>query len=94
VAATLLVVNVLLFVVFLPKSVYVDYAAAARASIGVVLAALYCLPAWWGLALRGTYRAAIVPRALVLAVAFGWSLGWYLPVARHYGLSGMELITT
>jgi hypothetical protein len=47
VAATLLVVNVLLFVVFLPKSVYVDYAAAARASIGVVLAALYCLPAWW-----------------------------------------------
>jgi hypothetical protein len=94
VAATLLVVNVLLFVVFLPKSVYVDYAAAARASVGVVLAALYCLPAWLGLGARETYRATIIPRALVLAVAFAWSLGWYLPVARHYGLSGLELIST
>jgi Dolichyl-phosphate-mannose-protein mannosyltransferase len=94
VAATLLAVNVLLFVVFLPKPVYADYAAAARASVGVVLAALYCLPAWWGLGAHGTYRAAIVPRALVLAVAVAWSLAWYLPVARHYGLSGIDLITT
>jgi hypothetical protein len=94
VAATLLAVNVLLFVVFLPKPVYADYAAAAWASVGVALAALYCLPAWWGLGAHGTYRAAIVPRALVLAVAVAWSLAWYLPVARHYGLSGIDLITT
>jgi hypothetical protein len=25
--------------------------------------------------------------------AFGWSLAWYLVVASHYGLPGMELIT-
>jgi hypothetical protein len=94
VPAVLLVANVLLFVVFLPSSVYVDYAAAARASVGVVLAALYCLPAWWRLGGPGLRPAAAVSRALVLAVAYAWSLAWYLPAARHYGLSGLELITT
>jgi hypothetical protein len=42
----------------------------------------------------GMYGAAVVPRALVPAVPFGWSLGWYLPAERHYGLSGMKVITT
>jgi hypothetical protein len=94
VAATLLVVNVLLFVVFLPEGPYADYPAAARAAVGVVLAALYCLPAWWELGERRALFAATIPRALVLVGAFAWSLAWYLPVARHYGLPGLDVITT
>jgi hypothetical protein len=86
VAAVLLLVNVLLYVVFLPASVDVDYGAAGRAAIGVMLAALYCLPAWQP---RGPMRAAALG-----AGAFAWSIGWYLVVASHYGLDGFNLITT
>jgi hypothetical protein len=86
VAAALLLVNVLFYVVFLPASVDVDYGAAGRAAIGVMLAALYCLPAW---RMRGFVRAA----ALGVG-AFAWSIGWYLIVASHYGLDGFNLITT
>jgi hypothetical protein len=85
VAAGLLLVNVLLYVVFLPTGVDVDYGAAGRAAVGVVLAALYCLPAWRPHGLRR------VP-ALV-GGAFAWSIGWYLVVASQYGLDGMTLIT-
>jgi hypothetical protein len=83
VAACLLVANALLYVVFLPDGVDVDYDAAARAAIGVVLAALYCVPAWWR---RGG-------RLLVCAGAFFWSILWYLAVADHYALDGIRLIT-
>jgi hypothetical protein len=86
VAAALLLVNVLFYVVFLPASVDVDYGAAGRAAIGVMLAALYCLPAWQ---MRGLVRAAALG-----AGAFAWSIGWYLVVASHYGLDGFNLITT
>jgi hypothetical protein len=86
VAAALLLVNVLFYVVFLPASVDVDYGAAGRAAIGVMLAALYCLPAWQ---MRGLMRAAVLG-----AGAFAWSIGWYLVVASHYGLDGFNLITT
>src|SRR5439155_25946742 len=86
VAAALLLVNVLLYVVFLPTSVDVDYGAAGRAAIGVMLAALYCLPAWRP---RGFGRTAVLG-----AGVFAWSVGWYLTVASHYGLDGFNLITT
>ena len=86
VPAALLLANVLLYVVFLPGSVDVDYGAAGRAAIGVVLAALYCLPAWRP---RG-----VVGLVAVGAGAFAWSVGWYLAVASHYGLDGFVLITT
>lgn len=84
-AAGLLLVNVLLYVVFLPTGVDVDYGAAGRAAIGVVLAAIYCLPLW---------RARGARRALVLLGTFTWSIGWYLLVSRHYGLDGIDLITS
>jgi hypothetical protein len=86
VAAGLLLANVLLYVVFLPGSVDVDYAAAARAAIGVVLASLYCLGAWRPQGFKGV--------AVVAAGAFAWSVGWYLIVASLYGLDAFDLITT
>jgi hypothetical protein len=85
VLAGLLLVNVLLYVVWLPRSVYVDYAAASRAAIGVVLAALYCLPAWWRSAWRG--------RVLVAAGAFALSIAGYLIAAELFGLNGIRDIT-
>jgi hypothetical protein len=85
VPAGLLLVNVLLYVVWLPRAVYVDDSAASRAAIGVVLAALYCLPGWWTAA-RG--------RLLVAAGAFAFSIGWYLIAAALLGLPGIQNITT
>jgi hypothetical protein len=84
VLAGLLLVNVLLYVVWLPRAVYIDYSAASRAAIGVVLAALYCLPAWWT-----TVRA----RTAVATGAFALSLGWYLIAAALLGLAGINEIT-
>jgi hypothetical protein len=85
VLAGLLVVNVLLYVVWLPRSVYVDYAAASRAAIGVVLAALFCLPAWW----RSVWRG----RVAVTAGAFALSIAGYLIAAELFGLNGIRDIT-
>ena len=84
VLAGLLLVNVLLYVVWLPRAVYIDYSAASRAAVGVVLAALYCLPVWW-----------TVPRArvAVAAGAFALSIGWYLIAAALFGLGGIDEIT-
>lgn len=89
IAAALLLANVLLYVVFLPSGVDVDYGAAGRAAIGVVLAAVLCVPAW-----TADGYARMARGVLVVAGAFAWSIGWYLVVARHYGLDGMSLITT
>jgi hypothetical protein len=86
VTALVLLANVLLYVVFLPRGVYLDYAAASRAAIGVLLAALYCLPAWW--------KRGLVPRLLVSADVVGWSLLWFLFVAWKYTFSSLGLITT
>jgi dolichyl-phosphate-mannose-protein mannosyltransferase len=85
VAASLLLANVLLYVVFLPTGVDVDYGAAGRAAIGVVLAALYCLPAWRP---HGLWK-----KSALTAGALAWSIVWYLAVASHYGLDGLTLIT-
>ena len=84
VCAGLLLVNVLLYVVWLPRSVYIDQAAASRAAVGVVLAALYCLPAWWS-APRG--------RPAVVAGAFALSIAWYLIASALFGQSGIHEIT-
>jgi hypothetical protein len=39
-----LLANVVLFVLLLPASSYIDQFASARLTLGVVLAALYCIP--------------------------------------------------
>jgi hypothetical protein len=85
VPAGLLLVNVLLYVVWLPRAVYIDDSAASRAAIGVVLAALYCLPAWWGAPRR---------RVVVATGALALSIGWYLMAALLLGVSGFQNITT
>ena len=85
VPAGLLLVNVLLYVVWLPRAVYIDDSAASRAAIGVALAALYCLPGWWR-ASRG--------RMVVTVGALAFSSGWYLIAAALLGLNGLQHITT
>jgi hypothetical protein len=83
--AALLLVNVLLYLVFLPRGPYIDYPAAARSVIGILLAALYCLPWWWN---------RQWPVRLVLAgEAFAWSLPWYVIVAWKYTLPTLKAIT-
>jgi hypothetical protein len=86
VTGLVLLANVLLYIVFLPRGVYQLYSDAARASICVILAALYCLPAWW--------RRGLVPRLLVSAEVVGWSLLWFLFVAWKYTFPSLGLITT
>jgi hypothetical protein len=85
VATGLLLASVLLFVVFLPEEVYVDYASAARAAIGVVLAAIFLVPAFVAAGLR---RRSLVGGSFLL------SLGWYFILATALGLSALSLITT
>jgi hypothetical protein len=88
IAAALLIVNVLIYVVFLPDGVDVDYGAAGRAAIGVVFSAALCVPYW----------RPKRPRLRLLAVAapltFSLTIAWYLLVANHYGLDGMDLISS
>jgi hypothetical protein len=83
--AGLLLVNVLLYVVWLPRAVYIDDSAASRAAIGVVLAALYCLPAWWNVRRE---------RVVVATGALALSIGWFLLAAVLLGVSGFHDITT
>lgn len=81
----LLALNVAALVVFLPKSVYVDFGAASRAATGVVLATICCIPAW---------RSHSGRRAPVYLLALAaWSLPWYLLAAESLGIKGLDLIT-
>lgn len=86
VTALVLLANVLLYVVFLPRGPYQLSSDAARAAIGPILAALYCLPAWW--------RRGVAPRLLVSADMIGFSLLWFLFVAWKYTFPPLGLITT
>jgi len=85
VSAGLLLANVLLYVVWLPRAVNIDESAASRAAVGVVLAALYCLPAWW---------SASRARVAVAAGALAFSIAWFLLAAALLGVSGLHDITT
>jgi len=85
VPAGLLLANVLLYVVWLPRAVNIDESAASRAAVGVVLAALYCLPAWW---------SASRARVAVAAGALAFSIAWFLLAAALLGVSGLHDITT
>jgi hypothetical protein len=74
-----ILVQVLVFVIFLPPASYADYNAAGRLQMGTVVAALCCVPALRGLAgrFRTSLRAAIVlamlPVLLTLAVVLSGS---------------------
>jgi hypothetical protein len=79
--ALLLVVNVALFVVFLPKNVTIDWGAAARNAFPALLAAIYCVP-------------AVRSRTILLAGAVVLSPLWYLFVAYLLGAPGLRFMTT
>jgi hypothetical protein len=79
--ALLAVVNIALFVVFLPKNVEIDWGAAGRNATPALLGAIYCVPA-----VRS--RAVLVAGALLLSPL------WYLLVAHLLGVRGWHLMTT
>ncbi len=79
-----LFVNVLLFIVFLQADAYIDISASSRVTMGVVLAALLCLPflaasaarRWWVWACSALWLP-LVPFWLVFP-----ALPWYLHVLK------------
>jgi hypothetical protein len=81
-ARAALALNAAIFVVFLPSPIAVDYGAAGRASLGVLLGVIYCLPS---VRERMGHRQA---RALALV----WSPLWFLLVALLLGAPGPSLI--
>ncbi len=83
--AILLALNAAAFVVFLPREVEIDYGAAGRAALGVVLASILCLPQWIS-ATRFSAQAA--------AVVLSWSLLWFVAAGLVVGIPGLALITS
>jgi hypothetical protein len=79
--ALLTVLNVALFVVFLPKNVTIDWGAVVRNATPALLAALYLVP-------------AIRSRLVLAAGAFFLSPVWYLIVAAWLGVRGLRFATT
>jgi hypothetical protein len=76
----LLLANVALFVVFIPRTVTIDYAAAGRNAIPALLAALYAAPA-----VRS--RAALAAAAVVLSPV------WFIAVASALGLRWLDYVS-
>jgi hypothetical protein len=79
-AAVLTILNIGLFVVFLPKNVTIDWGADARNATPALLAALYLVP-------------GVRSRIALTTAAFFLSPVWYLVVAGLIGLPGMRLMT-
>ncbi len=65
----LFLLNALAFVAFLPTPVFVDYGAAGRAALGVVLAFVFCLPELLRRPLTGRLLAAAWSPACYAAAA-------------------------
>lgn len=78
--ALLVLINLALFIVFIPLHVTVDYGATGRNATPVVLAALFALPA---LNRRTTALVAVILSPL-----------WYLAIAASLGLAGLQIVTT
>jgi hypothetical protein len=77
---TLLLINVALFVVFIPRAVLVDFPAAGRSAAPAVVAFVCCLPFW-------RTRSAFVAAALVSPL-------WYVLVAELLGVASLRLVST
>jgi len=80
----LLALNAAAFVVFLPAAVDVDFGAASRAALGIVLSAVVCIASWG--------RATSSSRGALVALA--WSLPWYVAIATALGLPALALVTS
>lgn len=72
--------NLALFIVFIPSSVTVDFGAAGRNATAVMLAALFLVPAL-------SRRNATLVGAVLSPL-------WYLAIAAMLGLAGLQLATT
>jgi hypothetical protein len=72
--AVSLLANVTILVIFLPAAAYVEYYAAGRASAGVILAALLCLPLFDQVLGRN--------RTWLWVVSVCWLLPWYALVPQ------------
>ena len=80
-AATALVLNVALLVVFLPKHVEIDYAAAGRNALPALIAAIACVP--------------VVRNRAVLAAGAGLlSPLWFGLVCELLGLGVLNVVTS
>jgi hypothetical protein len=79
--ALLFLLNVALFVVFLPKNVTIDWGGAARNATPALLAALYLVP-------------AVRNRAVLFAGSPFLSPLWYLVVTAALGHPGLRFMTT
>ena len=79
-AAWLLLLNVALFIVFVPRQITIDYSGAGRNAAPAVLAAVFLLPAL-------SRRSAVAAAALLSPV-------WFLVIAAALGLNGFDLVTT
>lgn len=79
-ASVLLLLNVALFVVWVPHAVTIDYGAAGRNVLPALLGALYCIPYWRS-------------RGGVLGLSVLLSPVWFLVVAWLVGAPGLDLVT-
>jgi hypothetical protein len=80
-SAVLLLLNVALFVVWIPKGIVIDWGAAGRNVAPALLGFLYCIPYWRN-------------RATLLGLSALLSPLWFLFVAWLLGLPGLDLMTT
>lgn len=78
-AAVSILLNLALFVVFVPSHVIVDFGAAGRNATPVTLAALFAVPA--------------LTRRTAAAVGIVLSPLWYLAAAAALGVAGLQLVT-
>ena len=69
-----MVANVLALVIFLPAATYIEYFAAGRATAGVILAALLCVPVFDQVLGRN--------RSWLWVVSICWMLPWYFLVPQ------------
>jgi len=72
-----LLANAALFAVFLNQSHWVEYQASGRVTMGVVLAALLCIPTFDRLGLKS--------RTWLWAAAILWFLPWYFYLPQAVG---------
>jgi hypothetical protein len=79
-SAVSVLLNLALFIVFIPRHVMVDFGAAGRNATPVLLAALFLLPAL-------SRRTAVLVAAVLSPL-------WFLAIAASLGLSGLQLVTT
>jgi hypothetical protein len=79
-AAVLLVLNVALFVVWIPKGIVIDWGAASRNVVPALLGFLYCIPYWRD-------------RRYVLGLCVLLSPLWFLFVAWLVNVPGFTLMT-